>query len=88
MPFTEAVLCESQRIWLVTPVIGPRRVLDDTTLGGYTIPKNTTVLLNIFYNNMNPELFPDPTLFKPERHLDKQGAYKMDQNVILFGKGK
>ncbi|KAL6436702.1 hypothetical protein ACFW04_004856 [Cataglyphis niger] len=88
MPFTEAVLCESQRIWQVTPIIGPRRVLNDTTLGGYTIPKNTTVLINLFCNNMNPELFPDPTLFKPERHLNKQGAYQMDQNVILFGKGK
>ncbi|XP_070161816.1 probable cytochrome P450 305a1 [Polyergus mexicanus] len=88
MPFTEAVLAESQRIWLVTPIIGPRRVLDDTTLGGYAIPKNVTVLMNVFDNNMNPELFPNPTLFKPERHLDKQGAYRIDQNVILFGKGK
>lgn len=88
MPFTEAVLVESQRMWLVTPVIGPRRVLDDTTLGGYTIPKNTTVLMNIFYNNMNPELFPDPTLFKPERHLNKDGTFRMDENIILFGKGK
>ncbi|XP_029663810.1 probable cytochrome P450 305a1 [Formica exsecta] len=88
MPFTEAVFTESQRMWLVTPIIGPRRVLDNTTLGNYAIPKNVTVLMNVFYNNMNPELFPNPTLFKPERHLDKQGAYRMDQNIILFGKGK
>ncbi|XP_072752926.1 probable cytochrome P450 305a1 [Anoplolepis gracilipes] len=88
MPFTEAVLSESQRMWLVTPVIGPRRVLDDTTLGGYTIPKNAIILMNVFYNNMNPELFPDPTSFKPERHLDKNGAYRKNENIILFGKGK
>ncbi|XP_025265334.1 probable cytochrome P450 305a1 [Camponotus floridanus] len=88
MPFTKAVLVEAQRMWLVTPVIGPRRVLHDTILGGYTIPKNTTVLMNVFHNNMNPELFPDPTSFKPERHLKEDGTYRMDENIILFGKGK
>ncbi|KMQ93082.1 putative cytochrome p450 305a1-like protein [Lasius niger] len=88
MPFTEAVLMETQRMWLVTPVIGPRRVLDDTTLGGYTIPKNVTVLMNIHHNNMSRELFPEPEQFKPERHLNENGTYRMDENVILFGKGK
>lgn len=88
MPFTEAVLVETQRMWLVTPVIGPRRVLDDTTLGGYTIPKNVTVLMNIHHNNMSRELFPEPEQFKPERHLNENGTYRMDENIILFGKGQ
>jgi len=88
MPFTEAILTECQRLWLVTPVIGPRRVLSDTTLGGYTIPKNTTVLINIYSNNINPEYFPDPTSFKPERHINKNGAYEPQENIILFGKGQ
>ncbi|XP_067207678.1 probable cytochrome P450 305a1 [Linepithema humile] len=87
MPFTEAILTECQRIWLVTPVIGPRRVLCDTTLDGYTIPKNSTILLNIFCNNMNPEFFPNPILFQPERFV-KDGVYQPDKNIIIFGKGK
>ncbi|XP_014476523.1 PREDICTED: probable cytochrome P450 305a1 [Dinoponera quadriceps] len=87
MPFTEALLTECQRMWVVTPIIGPRRVLADTTLGGYTMPKNSIVLMNIFANNMNPELYPDPTSFKPERFM-KDGDYQSDANLITFGKGK
>lgn len=86
MPFTEAVLTECQRMWVVTPIIGPRRVLADTTLGGYTIRKDTIVLINIFANNMDPKLYPDPTLFKPERFI-KGDAYQLDDNVLTFGKG-
>lgn len=87
MPFTEAVLTECQRMWVVTPIIGPRRVLADTTLGGYTIRKNTTVLMNIFANNMDPKLYPDPTSFKPERFF-KDSAYQSDDHVVTFGKGE
>lgn len=87
MPFTEAILTECQRMWVVTPIIGPRRVLADTTLGGYTIRKNTTVLMNIFANNMDPNLYPDPTSFKPERFI-KEGVYQSDDKLITFGKGK
>lgn len=87
MPYTEAVLAESQRIWLVTPIIGPRRVLRDTTLGGYTISKDTTVLLNAFSNNMDPTLYSNPTLFEPERFI-KDKLYQPDKNLILFGKGQ
>lgn len=86
MPYTESLLTECQRLWLVTPIIGPRRVLEDTTLAGYNIPKNSTILLNVFCNNMNPEFYPDPTAFKPERFY-KNGAYQTDENIILFGKG-
>lgn len=88
MPFTEAVLMESQRVHPVAPIIGPRRVLDDTTLGGYTIPKNSIIVINTYSINIDRQLYADPESFKPERHLDKNGAYRMDKNVIPFGKGK
>lgn len=39
LPLIEAILLESQRYLHVVPVAGPRRVLTDTKLGGYNIPK-------------------------------------------------
>lgn len=86
MPYTEALLTECQRMWVVTPIIGPRRVLSDTILGSYTIPKNVTVLMNIFSNNMDPKVYSDPTSFKPERFI-KDGVYVSDNHFITFGKG-
>ncbi|XP_012286715.1 probable cytochrome P450 305a1 [Orussus abietinus] len=87
LPYIEAVLAESQRISLVVPIIGPRRVLKDTKLLGYSIPKDTSVLINIFSIHMDPTLFPEPEVFKPERFL-KNGAYQPDDNIMPFGKGK
>lgn len=39
LPYLEAVLMELQRMFIITPVTGPRRVTKDTTLHGYNIPK-------------------------------------------------
>ncbi|XP_011146829.1 probable cytochrome P450 305a1 [Harpegnathos saltator] len=87
MPFTEAVIIECQRIWSIFPIIGPRRVLADTTLEGYTIPKNVIVLMNVFAHNMDPELYPDPESFKPERFM-KDDAFQSDDNITTFGRGR
>jgi len=35
----EAVLLETKRLNHVAPIIGPRRVLRNTNLNGYSIPK-------------------------------------------------
>ncbi|XP_015598467.1 probable cytochrome P450 305a1 [Cephus cinctus] len=87
LPYTEAVLTESQRICMVTPVIGPRRVLSDTELLGYTIPENTTVLINVYSVHMDPLHYPEPEKFKPERFI-KDGVYVPDENLMLFGRGR
>lgn len=87
LPYTEAVLSESLRMWPVFPVIGPRRVLRDTTVENYRIPKDSSILLNIYSVNMDPNLFDDPHTFKPDRFL-KNGVYETDENVIVFGKGR
>lgn len=87
LPYTEAVLAESQRMWVVTPVIGPRRVLYDTSLDNYTVPKDSTVVINVYSLHMDPELHPDPHTFKPERFL-RNGVYEPSEDLIFFGRGK
>lgn len=37
--YVEAVLLETKRLNHVTPIIGPRRVLKNTNLNGYSLPK-------------------------------------------------
>ncbi|XP_046739159.1 methyl farnesoate epoxidase-like [Diprion similis] len=87
LPYTEAILTESQRMCLVVPVIGPRRVLRETKLSGYTIPQEATVILNIWSIHMNPEYYSEPDVFKPERFL-QNGVFVPDKNLIFFGEGK
>ncbi|XP_076171325.1 putative cytochrome P450 305a1 isoform X1 [Ptiloglossa arizonensis] len=87
MPYVEAVITESLRRWPVFPLVGPRRVLHDTKLDEYTIPKDSTVLMNIYTVNMDPEVYPDPNTFRPERHI-KEDGFNPDVDILTFGKGK
>nr|XP_003702175.1 PREDICTED: probable cytochrome P450 305a1 [Megachile rotundata] len=87
LPYTEAVIKETQRMWPIFPIIGPRRVLADTKLGDYYIEKDSTVIINIYSANMDPDSFPDPHSFIPERFIEN-GVRKSDADFVTFGKGK
>ncbi|XP_017885232.1 methyl farnesoate epoxidase-like [Ceratina calcarata] len=87
LPYVEAVMSESQRLWPVFPIVGPRRVLRDTDLDKYTIPKESTVLMNSFSISRDPNLYTDPEKFIPERYI-KNGAFVPDPYSLQFGKGR
>ena len=87
LPYTEAVMAESQRMWPVLPVIGPRRVLRDTSLEDYRLPKESTILLNVYSVNMDPNVYPDPQTYNPERFL-KDGVYDPPGSSLIFGGGR
>lgn len=87
LPYTEAVLTETQRMWTVTPVMGPRRVLRETNLLGYAIDKETSVLINAYSVNMDPDHFPQPHEFMPERFLI-DGVFAPSDHLVFFGGGE
>ncbi|XP_014230728.1 probable cytochrome P450 305a1 [Trichogramma pretiosum] len=87
MPYTESVILESQRLAPVVPVIGPRRVLRDTCLEGYDLPKDSILVMNLRSIHVDPELYPEPYEFKPERFI-RDGHRICDKNLFFFGKGK
>ncbi|XP_067004472.1 probable cytochrome P450 305a1 isoform X2 [Anabrus simplex] len=88
MPYVEAVLMETQRLCTIVPLIGPRRVLKDTTLGSYNIPKDTVILANAFSVHMDEDHWKDPYVFRPERFLDENGAVRADEWFMPFGLGR
>jgi cytochrome P450 len=70
LPYTRRVLDETLRLyppgWLLA-----RRALDDDALGPYRIPAGTDVLVSPYYLHRNPELWPDPETFAPDRFLEE-----------------
>ena len=48
----------------------PHGVGRDVTILGYTIPKGSVVMPNIYCIHRDPELWDEPTRFNPDRWLD------------------
>lgn len=88
MPFVEALLLEVQRFFHIVPISGPRRVLKTCELGGFTIPKDTTVLIGLRSVHMDPDFWLDPEVFRPERFLDEANRIKNIERLLPFGSGR
>lgn len=88
LPYTEAFLLEIQRFFHIVPVSGPRRALRETTLGGYRIPKNTTILMGLRTVHMDEEHWIDPKIFRPERFLASNNEIINTERLMPFGQGR
>jgi beta-ring hydroxylase len=66
LSYTQNALKEALRKYAIVPVV-TREAIEDDILGDFSIPKNTKVVLPIIAIHHNPELWPDPYAFKPER---------------------
>lgn len=88
LKYTEAVLCEIQRMSNVAPLGIAHRALADVELdSGIVIPKNTTVLFSIFSVHMDEGYWGDPLVFRPERFLDGDETIS-HEGFMPFGAGK
>lgn len=88
LQYVEAFLMEVQRYYHIIPVSGPRRALRETTLGGYRIPKNTTILMDLRTVHMDEEHWIDPEVFCPDRFLDEFGKITNAERLMSFGQGR
>jgi len=86
LPYTQAVLLESMRLY--PPAWGiERRALRDQEIGGYVIPAGAAVLMPTFVVNRDPRLYSDPLRFDPARFLGDVAAARPDWAYPLFGAG-
>ncbi|XP_022083080.1 steroid 17-alpha-hydroxylase/17,20 lyase-like isoform X2 [Acanthaster planci] len=90
LPFTEATILEILRYGSVIPFGVPHRVMADTTLGGYNIPKGTTVLINLFALHYDRSQWVEPEIFQPKRFLDSNGrlASQLPNSFLPFSCGR
>ena len=69
----------------------PHRVMQDDFYDGHFIPKGSLVFANIWAMLRDPEVFPEPERFNPERYLEKvddEAARRRDPRVFAFGFGR
>ncbi|XP_068212936.1 cytochrome P450 307a1-like [Palaemon carinicauda] len=85
MNYSRAVLYEVLRM-TSSPIV-PHVASEDATIGGYYVEQGTTIILNNYDMNMNPDLWDEPLKFKPERFI-VDGELKKPAHFIPFSTGK
>ncbi|RXW13084.1 hypothetical protein EST38_g12770 [Candolleomyces aberdarensis] len=73
LPYLCAVIKELGRWYTVVPLGLPHVAAEDSEYEGYFIPKGTLVMANTWAILHDPEVYPDPMTFKPERFLTADG---------------
>ncbi len=66
LKFTEMIALESMRLYPPAYVIG-REAIVDCGIGGYAVPRGTTVLMPQWVVQRDPRFFEEPEKFRPER---------------------
>ncbi|THH27825.1 hypothetical protein EUX98_g6365 [Antrodiella citrinella] len=91
MPYVRAIVMEVMRWVPVLPFGIPHALTTDDVYDGYHIPKGTAVIPNAWAMLHDPEDYPEPELFKPERFIGKDGRIDVnvrDPSTIAFGFGR
>jgi cytochrome P450 family 135 len=66
--YLDAVVKETLRSRPVVPVVA-RHVTEPFELGGYVIPSGSTLMASIYLVHTDPDSYPEPDQFRPERFL-------------------
>jgi cytochrome P450 len=87
MPYTRMVIDEALRLY--PPAFGlTRRVVQEDTIAGYTVPKGAQLLVSSYALHRNPTLWSAPDQFAPELHFaPEQTQGRSRFAYIPFGAG-
>ena len=88
LPYVEATILEVERLATVLALGVPHTVLEDVEFKGYTIPKGTTVISNLYAAHRDERTWDEPDEFQPCRFLDENGQIVRREELIPFSIGK
>jgi len=81
--YLDAVIKETLRLRPVLPIVA-RKLKGPFEVGGYELPKSTVLMPSIWLVHRNPDLYPEPEEFRPERFV---GVKPDTYGWIPFGGG-
>jgi len=87
LPYTQAVVCETQRYSSIVTTIFHAAVAD-SSFRGYNIPRGTTLMANLYAVFRDPKLWEKPNEFYPQHFLQADGSFKHLEYFIPFGLGR
>ncbi|KAM4043265.1 cytochrome P450 2K4-like isoform 1-T1 [Anomaloglossus baeobatrachus] len=88
MPYTNAVIHETQRLANILPVNLPRETTTDVFFQGYNIPKGTHIIPLLESVLHDGTQFEKPRSFFPEHFLDSDGQFIKKSAFMPFSVGR
>lgn len=87
MPYVEAVLHEILRFCNIVPLGIFHATSQDANVNGYSIPKGTMVITNLYSVHFDEKYWSDPGVFLPQRFLDSSGNFVRREAFLPFSLG-
>ncbi|XP_028769833.1 cytochrome P450 81E8-like [Neltuma alba] len=84
LPYLQSIVSETLRLHTAAPLLNSHEASNDCSIAGYNVPRGTIVLINAWAIHRDPQVWSDPTGFKPER-FEKEGEAN---KLITFGLGR
>ncbi|KAG8182236.1 hypothetical protein JTE90_024169 [Oedothorax gibbosus] len=88
LPYLDASVQELYRVTTLFPITTIYSNFKETTINGFRIPERSAIVANIWSMHMDPEVFPQPEKFDPNRFLDSSGKRIKVDGPYPFGLGK
>lgn len=87
LPYALQVVKEAMRLYPPAWILNGRVAVADTHIGGYPIPKGSTIFIAPYVMHRLPQHFPDPERFLPERWTPEMEKALPKYAYMPFGGG-
>lgn len=89
MPYSEATLIEVLRLSSIAPLSITHRAMETVQFHGFTIPKDTLIIPNLYGVHHDQDIWGDPENFRPERFItEDEKINKKHEAFLAFSVGK
>lgn len=86
LPYLEQVVKESMRLY--PPAGGAtREPIEDLELAGYLVPRGSSIAISSYAMHHNPDFFPEPEMFDPDRFTPEREAQIPRYAYLPFSAG-
>ncbi|KAF9622011.1 hypothetical protein IFM89_029231 [Coptis chinensis] len=87
LPYLHSIINETLRIYPAGPLLVPHESSEECIVGGYNVPSGTMLLVNVWAIQQDPNIWVEPTKFKPERFDGFEGT-RDGFKLMPFGSGR